>query len=210
RPPVPRTGHQQPRTRAGRAPAARPHRQARPVRRRGRAGMTAPPSLPTSAYVILGLLGLGGRSGYEIKRAADESTRHFAAISFRQIYPELKRMRQLGLVRGTDAPTGDRRRTLYELTPAGEAALDAWLRADDEPAVELRHGGILKLFFADRLEPADRLAIIDRIRRHHQHARQALQRSRPTAERRQDHRGQRGPLQTLDFGLELHDFVLDW
>ena len=168
------------------------------------------PDLPTSAYVILGLLGLGVGSGYEIKRAADESTRHFAAISFRQIYPELKRMRQLGLVRGTDAPTGDRRRTLYELTPAGEAALDAWLRADDELAVELRHGGVLRLFFADRLRPGDRLAIVARIRDHHERARRALERSRPTAERRRDRRGDRGPLDTLDFGLELHDFMLDW
>jgi len=166
--------------------------------------------LPTSAYVILGLLGLGLRSGYEIKRAADESTRHFAAISFRQIYPELKRMQRLGLVRGTDAPTGDRRRTLYQLTPSGRAALDAWLRADDEMTVELRHGGLLKLFFADRLAPADRLALIGRIRDHHRRGREALERSRPTAERRRDRRGERGPLETLAFGLELHEFMVDW
>jgi PadR family transcriptional regulator, regulatory protein AphA len=172
--------------------------------------MSAPPDLPTSAYVILGLLGLGLRSGYEIKRAADESTRHFAAISFRQIYPELKRMQRLGLVRGTDAPTGDRRRTLSELTPAGRAALEAWLCADDDLTVELRHGGILKLFFADRLGPGDRLAIIERIRDHHRRGREALERSRPIAERRRDRRGEHGPLETLAFGLELHDFVLDW
>ena len=172
--------------------------------------MSPPPDLPTSAYVVLGLLGLGLRSGYEIKRAADESTRHFAAISFRQIYPDLKRMQRLGLVRGTDAPTGDRRRTLYELTPAGQAALDAWLRADDDLTVELRHGGLLKLFFADRLGPDDRLAIIERIRDHHRRGRETLERSRPIAERRLDRRGERAPLETLDFGLELHDFVLDW
>jgi DNA-binding PadR family transcriptional regulator len=171
--------------------------------------MTA--ELPTSAYVILGLLGLGLRSGYEIKRAADESTRHFAAISFRQIYPELKRMRRLGLVRATDAPTGDRRRTLYQLTPAGRAALDAWLRrADEDMTVELRHGGLLKLFFADRLGPVDRLAIVERIRDRHRRGREALERSRPLAERRRERRGEVGPLATLEFGLELHDFVLDW
>ena len=166
--------------------------------------------LPAAAYVILGMLALGVRSGYEIKRAADESTRHFAAISFRQIYPELKRMETLGLVRGEDAPTGDRRRTFYALTPAGERALDAWLRRDDEPSLELRHTGLLKLFFADRLERDEQLALVRRMRGSHERTRAVLAASRPVAERRVERRGERLPLETLDFGLELHDFLLSW
>jgi DNA-binding PadR family transcriptional regulator len=170
----------------------------------------AAPDLPASAYVILGMLGLGLRSGYEIKRAVDESTRHFAAISFRQIYPELKRMQELGLVTGTDAPTGERRRTLYELTGAGERALDAWLRAEEEVTTELRHSGLLKLFFADRLAPEERLALVARIREHHARSRAAFAASQAVAARRSVRRGEHLPLVTLEFGVELSDFMVAW
>ena len=42
-----------------------------------------------TAYVILGMLGLGARTGYDIKRIVDQSTRFFWAASYGQIYPEL-------------------------------------------------------------------------------------------------------------------------
>ena len=43
------------------------------------------------------------RSGYEIKAAVDNSTRFFWAASYGQIYPELKRLSEAGLVEGVDA-----------------------------------------------------------------------------------------------------------
>ena len=54
--------------------------------------------LGPTAYVILGMLALGPRSGYDIKQFADFSTRHFWATSYGQIYPELKRLTEAGLV----------------------------------------------------------------------------------------------------------------
>ncbi len=47
--------------------------------------------LSKTSYVILGMLRKGPKSGYEIKAKADISTRFFWAISYGQIYPELKR-----------------------------------------------------------------------------------------------------------------------
>ena len=69
--------------------------------------------------VILGLLSLGPRSGYEIKAAVDRSTRFFWAASYGQIYPELRRLEGEGLVEGEDAPNGGRARRVYRLTSAG-------------------------------------------------------------------------------------------
>ena len=43
------------------------------------------------------------RSGYEIKAAVDDTTRFFWAASYGQIYPELKRLSEAGLVEGVDA-----------------------------------------------------------------------------------------------------------
>ena len=50
--------------------------------------------------VILGFLSQHPRSGYEIKRAVDRSTRFFWAASYGQIYPELRRLQEQGLVEG--------------------------------------------------------------------------------------------------------------
>ena len=53
--------------------------------------------------VILGLLSLGPRSGYDIKTVVDRSTRFFWAASYGQIYPELRRLEDEGLIEGEDA-----------------------------------------------------------------------------------------------------------
>ena len=56
--------------------------------------------LNSTSYVVLGMLRHEPRSGYEIKRAVDSSTRFFWAASYGQIYPELRRMAKAGLVEG--------------------------------------------------------------------------------------------------------------
>ena len=80
-------------------------------------------TLTPTARVILGMLALGARTGYDIKRVIDLSTRFFWGASYGQIYPELHRLEERGLVEATPEPTGGRRRTAYALTPAGESAL---------------------------------------------------------------------------------------
>ena len=64
--------------------------------------------LSPTAHVILGTLGWRPMSGYEIKSVVDKSTRFFWAASYGQIYPELKRLSETGLVQGIDSPTGGR------------------------------------------------------------------------------------------------------
>src|SRR6187397_2444440 len=95
--------------------------------------------------VVLGLLSLGPRSGYDIKTVVDRSTRFFWAASYGQIYPELRRLESAGLVAGDDAPNGRRARRVYELTDAGRAELERWLLGTDT-TVELRDENLLRLF----------------------------------------------------------------
>ncbi len=56
------------------------------------------PELNPTGRVILGMLAQGQRTGYDIKQFVDKSTRHFWAASYGQIYPELKRLEDQGLV----------------------------------------------------------------------------------------------------------------
>ncbi len=60
----------------------------------------APPPLTPTGRVILGMIALGRQTGYDIKQFVDKSTRHFWAASYGQIYPELRRLEEQGLVDG--------------------------------------------------------------------------------------------------------------
>src|SRR5947207_13014068 len=108
---------------------------------------TGQAELTPTGRVILGMITLGRRTGYDIKQFVDKSTRHFWAASYGQIYPELRRLQDQGLVVGTAEPTGGRARMVYALTDAGATALRAWLGSSPEPLYELRGEGMLTLFF---------------------------------------------------------------
>lgn len=119
--------------------------------------------LSPTAYVILGMVSVHPRSGYEIKAAVDESTRRFWAASYGQIYPELKRLSEAGLVTGVDSPRGERRRTVYTITDAGMELLKEWLRLPPEMS-EMRDEGLLKLFFSGVLEREEAAETLRRMR----------------------------------------------
>ena len=109
--------------------------------------------LNATAKVIVGMLAARPRSGYEIKQLVDHSTRFFWAASYGQIYPELKRLEAEGLIAGTDAPQGGRRRTVYDLPAGGRRLAAEWIGRAPE-VFELRDEGLLKLFFAGVTDPA--------------------------------------------------------
>jgi DNA-binding PadR family transcriptional regulator len=125
-------------------------------------------SKPTAVTpVVLGLLALGPRSGYEIKAAVDRSTRFFWAASYGQIYPELRRLEQEGLIEGEDRPTGGRSRRVYRLTAGGSKALEEWLLGPNT-TIEYRDESLLRLFFADALPHEQALGLLEARKRGHE------------------------------------------
>src|ERR1051325_3453254 len=104
---------------------------------------------PTAVtWVVLGLVALSPRTGYDIKRVVDRSIRHFWAASYGQIYPELKRLEEADWIAGEHAPRGGRARRVDRITPTGRAALKGGL-AGTETRIEMRDESLLRLFFAD-------------------------------------------------------------
>ena len=53
------------------------------------------PHLSNTSAAVLGMVVLGARSGYEIRRAAEKSVRFFWALGPPQIYAELKRLKTI-------------------------------------------------------------------------------------------------------------------
>ena len=162
--------------------------------------------LSKTSYVILGMLKLGKRTGYEIKSLVDVSTRFFWAASYGQIYPELGRLEELGLVKGEADSSNGRRRKAYELTKAGERALREWLTSDDPLHIELRHEGVLKFFFSDALSDEEQLALVRRVRDTHAQLAEQLRTIEPESSEAKPP----APLLTLEFGIAYQEFLADW
>src|SRR4029453_994300 len=115
-------------------------------------------SLTPTARVILGMLKLGIHTGYDIKKAIDTSTRFFWSASFGQIYPELRRLSDAGLIKGKPDPRGQVKRTIYSLTPKGERALHDWLTDSESFTFEMRDESLLRLFLGGGLSRKGGLA----------------------------------------------------
>ncbi|HEX6229184.1 MAG TPA: PadR family transcriptional regulator [Solirubrobacterales bacterium] len=161
--------------------------------------------LSPTAYVILGMVNREPRSGYEIKAAVDNSTRFFWAASYGQIYPELKRLSEAGLLEGVDAPRGERRRTVYAITKAGRAELRDWLRQPPETD-EMREEGLLKLFFAQALAPEEAVEILRAMREHRLALTERLRALEPAKQELEDP----FPLMVLRAGIEFNEWFAEW
>jgi PadR family transcriptional regulator AphA len=166
--------------------------------------------LSRTAYVILGMLRLGKRTGYEIKSLVDVSTRFFWAASYGQIYPEFARLEAAGLIRAEPLASDSRGRKAYELTEAGEAALRDWLLSDEPLHLELRHEGALKLFFSDALAAEERVEPVRQMRAAHEQVLEQLKAIDPDPEG-DLHDAERGaPLLCLEWGIAYQEFMIDW
>jgi PadR family transcriptional regulator, regulatory protein AphA len=138
--------------------------------------------LSPSDYVVLGMTGLGARSGYEIKRTVELSIRFFWTISPAQVYPSLAKLEQAGLLTGRDEPQGNRPRRVYERTREGTRALRDWLTSSEAMPFELRDIGMVKLFFADALDPAAADQLLAQVRSRSEERIGTLEAIRPDAE----------------------------
>jgi PadR family transcriptional regulator AphA len=101
-------------------------------------------------YALLGALADQPRTGYELLKHFQQSLAYAWPASHSQIYPELARLLEDGLIEQTDA--GARNSKTYAVTEAGIDQLRAWLR-ETEPDRRVRSDAALRTFFLWLLEP---------------------------------------------------------
>src|SRR5579872_2642218 len=82
-------------------------------------------------YALLGFLSMGSSSGYDIKKAMEQSTDHFWREGDGSIYPILKQLLDEGLVTCelANAESGKPKK-IYTLTSDGQRELEDWLLED--------------------------------------------------------------------------------
>jgi PadR family transcriptional regulator AphA len=160
--------------------------------------------LTPTARVILGMLKLGARTGYEIKRTTDISTRFFWGASYGQIYPELHKLEAAGLVTSEEEAHGARRRRAYRITVAGEAALHEWLVSETPLEFSVRDEGLLKVFFGDVGSPEELFENVRRLRRDHE-ARLAHFREIEARVEKRD-----STVRALEYGIAFLEWNVRW
>ena len=144
--------------------------------------------------MVLGFLRAAGPSTpYDLKQMHAVSVGHFWSIPHSQIYAEPERLAKAGLVT-EEREAGGRRRRRFTITPAGEAALDAWLADPQAPTPELRDVALIKVFFgADPRPIAEaRLAYHEAMLANYEQLHADLAKGPPEPH---------GPISTLDAGI---------
>ncbi len=160
--------------------------------------------LNATAASLLGLLHDGPMTGWDLVARAQERIGNFWTLTQSQVYRELAKMTETGLI--TVGEPGPRDRKPYTITPAGRSAFAAWI-AGDPAREQLRVPLLLTIQFADHLPPGRLAEIIDDQRGKHaerlaQYRKHEKQLANAPAEAKR--------LTTLRFGIRYEQAALDW
>jgi DNA-binding PadR family transcriptional regulator len=119
-------------------------------------------ALTTTSYAILGLLAIQPWSTYELAQLMRRSLHFVWPRAESNLYAEPKRLVDAGLATAEVVWNGDRKRTVYSITAAGEAALRDWL--GEEPAPQrVESEAALRLLYGNSGTKENLLAAIERV-----------------------------------------------
>ena len=109
-------------------------------------------------HALLGLLAERPKTGYGLLKHFERSLNYAWPAAHYQIYPELARLREQGLIR--QVGRGPRGSKPYEITQAGLEEVRSWMR-ETGPERPVRSAAALRLFFLWLLEPAEATAYLN-------------------------------------------------
>lgn len=102
-------------------------------------------------YAVLTLLDIEPGSGYDLKRRFERSVSHFWSASHQQMYRELHRLHEEGLLDCTEQPqAGKPDKKIYSLTDLGRQVLRDWVR-QPAPPQKIREPFLIQLFAGHHL-----------------------------------------------------------
>jgi DNA-binding PadR family transcriptional regulator len=99
-------------------------------------------------YALLGLIGQGVQSGYELRKQFASTPMGVFSDSPGSVYPALKRLERRGWICRLREASGPRRRQDFGLTKSGRSAFKAWVTAPPSREEIARHPDDALLRFA--------------------------------------------------------------
>ena len=115
-------------------------------------------------YAILGLLHYRNMHGYRIKEHIERNFGHMWSINYGQIYPNLKKLQDDGLILMAGVVQNDEKgppRKLYAITEKGRHEFTAWLETSPEKSLLLRDPFLMRFVFYGFGDPGRAVEIID-------------------------------------------------
>ncbi len=156
-------------------------------------------------HALLGALADDPRTGYGLLKHFEQSLAYAWPASHSQIYPELARMLEEGLIEET--ATGARGSRTYAISDVGLAEIRRWLR-ETTPERRVRNDAALRTFFLWLLEPAEAIEQLERERAYSEALLSAFEaiREEPTGETRKG----RAFRLALEGGIRSTEARLEW
>jgi DNA-binding PadR family transcriptional regulator len=133
---------------------------------------------------LLALLAKEPAHGYELKTLLEQTFgQAYPSPNIGQIYVTLQRLERDGLVASQDVVQATRpNKRVYELTPAGQEALAAWIEEPSE-GPRIRDDFFMKLVLSPLAGATDQMALINRQRRHYLNLMRGLSRLESTTDK---------------------------
>jgi DNA-binding PadR family transcriptional regulator len=159
-------------------------------------------------YAILGLLNYEDLHGYRIKEHIECNFGHMWSINYGQIYQNLKKLEDEGLVRMAEvAPSenGGPQKKLYSVTEKGRAEFSRWLASSPDRQMLLRDPFLTRFVFFDFGSREDALRLIDEQIRSYE---EQLERRKSNVPRWK--RFGAYVRLTSELGLEFNEMYLNW
>ena len=116
-------------------------------------------------YAILGLLHYRNMHGYRIKEHIERNFGHMWSINYGQIYPNLKKLQDDGLILMAGVVQNDEKgppRKLYAITEKGRREFTDWLDTSPEKSMLLRDPFLMRFVFYGFGDPGRAVEIIDK------------------------------------------------
>jgi len=159
-------------------------------------------------YTILGLLHYRNMHGYRIKEHIEQNFGHMWSINYGQIYPNLKKLEESGLIRMTEIIQNDRKgppKKLYSITGKGREEFAQWLARSPEKAMLLRDPFLMRFVFFGFGDPEESLRVIDEQIDHYEKSLERRQKNLARWEKSGTYVRLTGEL-----GVKLNEMFLDW
>jgi DNA-binding PadR family transcriptional regulator len=155
---------------------------------------------------MLGLLTFGDElTGYELKQRADNTLRfYWVAPAMSQIYTELARLTEHGLVEPVTRRSEGRTTTAYRMTEAGRQSLRRWMDDSMVGFPVLKHTVLLRLLIGHAGDAARIRAMLERYVDELADVRRDLRRVRDSL------RGSDGPGEPFHYPSVVADWGLDY
>lgn len=130
----------------------------------------------TLKYAILGLIRRGPVTGYDIAREfRSQALSNFWHAKHSQIYPELKKLLEEGLITCEAVLQRGKKKKFYSLTPAGEEDFLQWVQLDEPPEPTPKDVFRLRIYYADAMEASRCRQLLESQREKHRERLQALE-----------------------------------